>query len=232
MELLLQVGKRDLALVILLQIGHDAQHQRVGDFFLAEGRQGGPAADSLRLILPLLEILAVPREADGLFQRSAHLVHVEGLEHIVRHTVPDGLLGILELRVARQDDSDVLVLLPGVGDHLKAALHRHGDVGDDDVGPQLCDLFFAHCPVLGLRHDAAPIFLPRHRIADALADDLFVFYQQNAIHGLPPSPPELELHREALALGAVNGQAAVAAVAQPDAAVDVLQAVVFNVHFL
>ena len=71
----------------------------------------------------------------------------------------------------------IFEFLPGVGDHLKTAFYRHGNVGNDDVRLQFSDLFFTYCPILCLAHHRAAALLPRYRVANALADDLFIFYQ-------------------------------------------------------
>lgn len=114
------------------------------------------------------------------------------LQQIPLHPQIDGLAGIVEVVISRQDDD------LGVGEFLQHQLAQlqpvhegHPDVGNQHIGLHLPQQGQRHLAVPGLPHELVPHLIPGHRVPQGFPDRALVLYQKDPQHSVSfPLPPQ------------------------------------------
>ena len=169
-QLLAQISERDVLGVML----PDVLHHGLGIFILQ--RRG------LFVRLRGFPALSVRRSGGDAPQTVLELVHVHGLEQVFRHTQPDGLLRIVKLAIAGDDDRVKRADGAPLAQHFQPVHIGHADIGDDDIRAQRFDLGQALLSGGSLADDHAVDFRPVHFVLQSPADQVFILHQQNLQH--------------------------------------------------
>ena len=125
----------------------------VGEGFFILLVAGDPVADHLQIVI-LLQGFHIFRDGksffsgilfagllvDGFFHDRTELLRREGLQKIVYRPGMEGLLHIVEILIAADNDQGNVRVIPGHGGKERQAVQdRHFHVGDHDVRMQLFD---------------------------------------------------------------------------------------------
>ena len=124
--------------------------------------------------LPLLLLDLVPDLVDLLYQ----LRGADGLGQEPGDAQVDGLPGVAEFRVARQDDDLGLRIVPAqLPGKLQTVHEGHLDVRYDNIRPCLVDQRQGQLPVGGLPSEFIAVRLPVYSF-DSFPDDVFVLHKK------------------------------------------------------
>ena len=131
--------------------------------------------------LPLIQLPA------GTFQRRLELGRVDGLQQEVRNAIAQGLTREFEIVMARQDNEMHLRMgFPDTADKFQSIHFRHANIGDDDVGPAILQHLERFNPVLSFAGDDNVKTRPLNKLSQTQMNGVFVIYQHDPVHGVPP----------------------------------------------